>query len=128
LDAWLEISSQSVNLKKVSSEGIMSFFTLLVKKLTEFKYRYYGLFIIQQVPDDRFHSIILQYKERGWELSGEYNRIEDATPQWSCKLRKGTSTLVCEWDEKIEGSFIGPERIVCGLGQEFCLIANNAPL
>jgi hypothetical protein len=105
----------------------MSFFTLLGKRLTEFKYHYYGLFIIQEVGADRFHSIISQYIERGWELSGEYNEIEDAIPQWSCKLRKGTSTLVCEWDETIQGSFIGPERIVCGLGQEFCFTANNAP-
>ena len=105
----------------------MSFFTLLGKKLTEFKYHYYGLFIIQEVPVERFHSIISLYVERGWELSGEYNAIEDAISPWSCKLRKGTSTLVCEWDEAIQGNFIGPERIVYGLGQEFCFTANSAP-
>jgi len=105
----------------------MSLFALLGRKLTEFKYQYYGLNIIQEVPAERFHSIISQYIERGWELSGEYNEIDAEVYQWSCKLRKGTSTLICEWDETIKGNFIGPERIVFGLGQEFCFTANTAP-
>lgn len=105
----------------------MTLFALLRKKLTEFKYQYYGLNIIQEVSAERFHLIISQYIERGWELSGEYNELGAGLSHWSCKLRKGTSTLNCEWHETTHGNFIGPQRIVFGLGQEFGFTANKAP-
>lgn len=105
----------------------MSIFALLRKKLTEFKYQYYGLNIIQKVSAERFHLIISQYIDRGWELSGEYNEIGTGLSHWSCKLRKGTSTLNCEWNETTQGNFVGPQRIVVGLGQEFGFTANKAP-
>lgn len=105
----------------------MFFFALLRKKLTEFKYQYYGLNIIQGISAERFHLIISQYIDRGWELSGEYNELETGIDYWSCKLRKGTSTLSCEWSEMTQGSFIGPERVVFGLGQEFGFTAIKAP-
>lgn len=105
----------------------MNLFALLIKKLTEFKYRYYGLNIIQEVPAERFHLIICQYIDRGWEVSGDYNENGACLSHWSCKLRKGTSTLNCEWNEKTQGNFIGPQRIIFGLGQEFGLTANEAP-
>jgi hypothetical protein len=105
----------------------MSLFALLGQKLTEFKYQYYGLNIIQEVSEERFHQIISQYVGRGWELSGEYNELESGISLWSCKLRKGTSTLRCEWDEAIKGNFIGPERIIFGLGKEYGFTANKAP-
>ena len=105
----------------------MTLFALIRKKLTEFKYQYYGLNIIQEVSAERFHLIISQYIERGWELSGDYNELEAGSSQWSCRLRKGTSTLNCEWHEITQGNFIGPQRIIFGLGQEFGFTANTAP-
>ena len=118
----------------------MPLFSSLARKLVEFKYQYYGLNIIQEVPKNRFHFIIALYVERGWEISGEYFPINSSNDsgnhssansspsKWSCKLRKGTSTLLCEWCEESDGSFIAPERIVFGLGQEFGLTPSKAPL
>ncbi|MFQ3251458.1 MAG: hypothetical protein ACI9O6_003308 [Glaciecola sp.] len=105
----------------------MSLFASLKRKLTEFKYQYYGLNIIQEVPSERFHLIIALYVERGWEMSGDYREAGIKSSDWNCKLRKGTSTLLCEWDTRNHGTFIGPERIVYGLGKEFGFTANTAP-
>lgn len=105
----------------------MSLMSSLHKKWVEFKYQYYGLNIIQEVSITRFHSIIDLYIERGWELSGEYYPIDANQAQWSCKLRKGTSTLLCHWSETCEGDFIGPERIIYGLGKEFGFTPSPSP-
>ena len=106
---------------------MMGLFESLKRKLTEFKYQYCGLNIIQEVPSERFHFIIALYVERGWEMSGDYREAGIKSSEWSCLLRKGTSTLHCKWDAKTFGTFIGPERIVFGLGKEFGFTANSAP-
>jgi hypothetical protein len=105
----------------------MGLFASLTRKLTEFKYKYYGLNIIQEVPSERFHHIITLYIERGWEGSGNYCEPDSGVTDWTCKLRKGTSTLQCGWSDSTQGTFIGPERILFGLGKEFGFTSNSAP-
>lgn len=105
----------------------MNLFALIGRKLTEFKYRYYGLNIIQELPSGQFNEIIEVYKERGWELADPYQSINPNAEQWKIKLRKGTSTVYCEWNKKVGGSMLGPQRILYGMGNEFGLSVSDKP-
>lgn len=98
----------------------------LGRKLTEFKFKYYELNIIQDIQNERFSEIISNYVAQGWEVAGSYQGAT-SDDDWDCKLRKGQSELKCEWSKRSKGSIIGPQRIIVALGKEFALPALKSP-
>ena len=117
--------------------------TRLGQIYTKYKYKRDQLNIIQQIPTQQFQKIIQKYQQDGWELASEYhpadfwvNGLVDhgvdhgadhGVDHWKCKLRKGTSTLICEWNNEVEGEISGPQRIIIGLGKEFILSVRTCP-
>lgn len=103
----------------------------LSKKLTAFKFKYYELNIIQDIPNDKFNQIITRYKADGWEVSGAYHGqdslVNPDSSKWECKLRKGQSALNCEWSSVSMGKVIGPQRIIVALGKTYDLVVLTSP-
>jgi hypothetical protein len=109
------------------SEIRMNILTLLGQKYTKYRYKRDKLNIIQQIPTQQLQQIIKKYRLDGWEVAPEYHANEVCVDSWQYKLRKGTSVLQCQWSKEMEGQISGPQRIIVGLGEEFCLTVNSAP-
>ena len=90
----------------------------LSRKYVESKYRRNNLRVIEDISAERFRAILQYYVENGWELTDNYGSFNEERERWRCKLRKGNSTLECEWDKRYEGRIYGPAKIVNGLGKE----------
>lgn len=99
----------------------------LVRKLTAFKFKYYELNIIQDIQKERFTEIISNYEAQGWEVAGMHQGTKFDDDDWNCKLRKGQSTLNCEWSKRSKGRIVGPQRIIAALGKEFALPSLKSP-
>lgn len=105
----------------------MKLFRLLAEKHTESKFRRNGWRIVESLPAADFAHIIETYRDDGWEFSDAYRSFDGALDKWRCKLRKGTSTLHCQWTSAQKGRIYGPSRPVGGLGKSFNLPVLNTP-
>jgi hypothetical protein len=105
----------------------MNIITRLGRIYTQYKYKRDKLNIIQQIPTTQFQQIVQKYQQDGWEMSSEYHAADKWLDHWQCKLRKGTSTLICEWTTVTKGEISGPQRVIIGLGKEFILTVKSAP-
>lgn len=99
----------------------------LGRKYVESKYRRNNLRVIEDIPAKKFGATLQAYTETGWELTDNYRSFNEDRERWRCKLRKGTSTLKCEWDKRHNGRISGPAYVVDGLGKEFGFAVLESP-
>ena len=97
----------------------MKLFRPIAEKLTKAKFQRNDWRIIENIAAQDFERIIQTYREKGWEFRDAYQSFNAELKKWQCKLRKGNSTLRCEWQAEQKGRIYGPSRPVSGLGKEF---------
>ena len=109
----------------------MTLLQQIYKKYIQYKFKRDNLNIIENIPALRFDEVVLACIKGGWETDYAYlpfsRDVVNQQNQWQCKLRKGTSTLICQWKHATSGSIRGPKRIVKGLGSEFELGVSPYP-
>ncbi|MDT0596629.1 hypothetical protein [Glaciecola petra] len=100
----------------------MGFFTALKQKRVTRKFTKHNLNILQHLTFDKMQTILQGLISQGWELYPDYLDTSDQSNAWEAKLRKGTSILEINWNTKgakSDGSIVGLERIIVGVGKEF---------
>lgn len=105
----------------------MNVFTRMQRKYTEKRFLRNDLNIIQNIQTDNFHHIIEVLVAAGWEVSIDYRGREGWEHKGSCKLRKGTSVLECNWSRTEQGTITGLGRIIKGVAIQFDLVSLDTP-
>ncbi len=105
----------------------MGLFTNIRRALTASKFQRKDLKIIEAIPTERFATIVFQFKDEGWELTDAPGDLDVSCDSWQGKLRKGTSTLTCNWNNDDEGEIVGLTRIIDGIGKDFNLKVQSTP-
>lgn len=73
--------------------------------------------VINEQPTSQILEVAKQLQEQGWELSREYDAVEQWPSVGSSTMRKGQSTLTFEWNEQ-SARVYGPNRIIKGIATE----------
>lgn len=100
----------------------MGFFTELKQKREMRKFAKRNLNILQNLNFEKMQTILQGLISQGWEVHPDYLDTNDDSNAWDCKLRKGTSVLDIAWnvnETRSNGSIVGLERIIVGVGKEF---------
>jgi hypothetical protein len=106
----------------------MSLIRLIKRKHLEYQFKRDKLNIIQEIPTERFEQIIQELIDQGWEMCDEYRNKDAWVLRWHGSLRKGTSTLKCQWRKDELGSIYGPERIIKSIGSDFGFGIRDMPV
>ena len=88
------------------------------RALWKLRFHLLRLATIKDIPTDAFETAVRQLQEAGWRKVREYDGFDAWIDYGRVVLRRGRSTLKCEWDNYTEGSIEGPRRIVEELGRE----------
>ncbi len=91
-------------------------FKFLSNKYIKAKFRRKNLRIIENISADQFEATLASHYDQGWEMTDNFKSFNKDRERWRCKLRKGTCTLHCVWDKRVNGYIAGPQRVVDPLG------------
>ncbi|GGW83721.1 hypothetical protein [Alteromonas halophila] len=102
-------------------------FKALARKYVELKYRRNNWRIIENLSAEQFAVVLRNYREDGWELTNTYRAFDASLPDWKGKLRKGTSTLDCQWNASGKGRIIGQAQVMGGVADKLGVSVHTAP-
>lgn len=105
----------------------MSLFKRWRQARTRARYQRLDLRIIEGIPTAMFSQILDDYTAQGWEVSEARGEFAPHGKFWQGKIRKGYSTLECEWHALGLGRITGPARIIQGLAVQRQMTAARYP-
>lgn len=89
-----------------------------VRGLAKLRFRVLRRASIVDIPTDDFNRLVSKLRDEGWRLRREYEGFDAWIDYGRLKLRKGTKTLIFEWDNWTEGMVQGPRQVVEQIGRE----------
>jgi hypothetical protein len=88
------------------------------RALAKLRFRVLGLATIRDISGDKFKSLISGLQRQGWRPGSRYSGFDAGIDYDRFRLRRGLSTLTCEWDNWTEWSLEGRRPIIEAVAQE----------
>jgi hypothetical protein len=91
---------------------------LFLRAVSKLRFWMLGLATIKDISGDKFKNLVSGLQRQGWRPCSRYSGF-DAGIDYDCfRLRKGLSTLTCEWDNWTEWSVEGRRPIIEAVARE----------
>lgn len=91
---------------------------LLLRAMAKLRFRILGLATIKDIPGDRFKVLVAGLQRQGWRAGSRYSGFDAGIDYDGFRLRKGLSSLKCEWDNWTEWSVEGRRSVVEAVARE----------
>ena len=91
----------------------------ILRTLPKLRYRALGLASIKDIPTLEFISLIKTLKAKGWHIADEYYNGGVLYHHSKIKLKRNSSKLVLEWDNKDGGRIEGANEIIRDIASKY---------
>jgi hypothetical protein len=96
----------------------MPWFARILRWLAKLKFRLLHRATIKDIAGARFKGLVAVLARDGWRARAAYTGF-DAGIDYDCvRLRRGFTSLKCEWDNWSEWSIEGPRRVIEAIAAE----------